>query len=147
MDKDFNNYVRFKDFCKFVKKHKKGKAYENVATKKQRGRVEVVWVKTDGNDSSFSSSDVFEDEIKGFWKEIDPERNCVVSVEAVYKFCAKEGGIAEDDVKPIIKKELDALGLLNADGDGTVTFKEFNKFFKQRRIHASMAEEEAKREL
>ena len=108
MDKDFNNYVRFKDFCKFVKKHKKGEAYEDV----------------DGNDSSFSSSDVFEDTIKGFWKKIDPERNCVVSIDAVCKFCSKEFGIDKDDVKPIIKKELDA------DGDGTVTFKEFNKFFK-----------------
>ena len=45
MDKDFNNHVRFKDFCKFCKKHAKGKAYEDV----------------DGKDSSLSSSDEFDE--------------------------------------------------------------------------------------
>ena len=96
MDPDFNNYVRFKDFCKFVKNHGKGKAYEDF----------------DGNDSSFSSSDVFEDVVKGFWKKIDPERNCVVSCDAVTQFFHNEWNIDEDALKPIIKGELDG------DGDG-----------------------------
>ena len=29
MDRDFRGYVRFKDFCKFIKKHRKGKAYDS----------------------------------------------------------------------------------------------------------------------
>ena len=61
MDKDFRNHVRFKDFCKFVKNHNKGKAYNE-------------------EDSSLSSSDIFEDIIRDLWREIDPERLCVVPI-------------------------------------------------------------------
>ena len=53
MDKDFRNAVRFKDFCKFVKNHRRGKAY-------------------DGTDSSLSSSDIFDDVVRGMWKKVDP---------------------------------------------------------------------------
>ena len=48
MDKDFRGHVRFKDFCKFVKKHLQGKAYESV----------------DYVDSSISSSEEYEQTIR-----------------------------------------------------------------------------------
>merc|ERR1719232_299995 len=50
MDKDFRNCVRFKDFCKFVKAYRRGKAY-------------------DGTDSSLSSSDIFDDVVRNMWKK------------------------------------------------------------------------------
>ena len=66
MDKDFRNQVRFKDFCKFVKKHKKGKAYEEI----------------DSPDSSMSSSEEVELKARETWRDIfDPERNCEVENE------------------------------------------------------------------
>ena len=49
MDKDFHNYVRFKEFKKFVKMFKEGKAYT-------------------GTDSSLSSSDVFDEIARELWK-------------------------------------------------------------------------------
>jgi len=57
MDSDFRGVVRFKDFCKFVKNHKKGKAY-------------------DDSDSSLSTSDFFDAILKNMWISVDPERNC-----------------------------------------------------------------------
>lgn len=64
MDKDFRGYARFKDFCKFVKKHKKGKAYDEVDDP--------------GPDSSMSSSEEVELHVRAIWKNyIDPERECV----------------------------------------------------------------------
>ena len=57
MDKDFRNVVRFKEFCKFVKAHRRGKAY-------------------DGTDSSLSSSDIFDDVVRTMWVKMDPERTC-----------------------------------------------------------------------
>ena len=48
-----------------------------------------------------------------------------MSCDTVIQFFHDEWHIDKDALKPIIKKELDG------DGDGTVTFKEFNKFFKQ----------------
>ena len=64
MDKDFRGHVRFKDMLKFSKKHLKGKAYESVDN----------W-----HDSTISSSEEYEQQIKDKWREIDPERNCKVT--------------------------------------------------------------------
>ena len=65
MDKDFRGKVRFKDFCKFVKKHKKGKAYDEIDNP--------------SSDSSISSSEEVEMHCRAIWKNyIDPERECVL---------------------------------------------------------------------
>ena len=62
MDKDFRNCVRFKDFCKFIKAYRLGKAY-------------------DGTDSSLSSSDIIDNGVRDMWKRMDPERTCKVSID------------------------------------------------------------------
>ena len=62
MDSEFRGHVRFKDFCRFVKKHRQGKAYE-------------------GSDSSISDSEIIDNFLKDQWREIDPERTCKVPVE------------------------------------------------------------------
>ena len=49
MDADFRGHVRFKDFCKFVKNWRKGKAYQD-------------------SDSSASTSDMVDDVLKEQWK-------------------------------------------------------------------------------
>ena len=67
MDKDFRNCVRFKDFCKFVKAYRQGKAY-------------------DGTDSSLSSSDIIDNGVRDMWKRMDPERTCKVSIDVCSDF-------------------------------------------------------------
>ena len=89
MDKDFRNCVRFKDFCKFVKAHRRGKAY-------------------DGTDSSLSSSDIFDDVVRDMWKRMDPERNCKVSIDHCTAFVVKELGIGADETfKKVVMDEMD----------------------------------------
>ena len=105
MDRDFRNMVRFKDFCKFVKNHKKGKAYHQT-------------------DSSLSTSDIFEDVMRDMWIKCDPNRDCKVSARAAQKFLSDEMGIDDNSaLKKTIMDEMDA------NHDGVITFKEFNKYF------------------
>ena len=105
MDKDFRNCVRFKDFCKFVKAYRRGKAY-------------------DGTDSSLSSSDIFDDVVRNMWKKMDPERTCKVSIDHCCEFVYKELNIADDGTfRKIIAEEMDE------NQDKEITFKEFDKFF------------------
>ena len=107
MDKDFNNCVRFKDFCKFVKAHRLGKAY-------------------DGTDSSISSSDIFNDVVREMWKKADPERNCKIPVDDCALIVSKEMGVTNDsNFKSAIMDEMDK------NHDGQITFKEFEKFFSK----------------
>ena len=64
MDSEFRNHVRFKDYCKFVKAHARGKAY-------------------DESDSSLSSSDYLDEALKDMWRQMDPERLCVLPIRQV----------------------------------------------------------------
>ena len=105
MDRDFRDFVRFKDFCKFVKNHKKGKAYHE-------------------NDSSLSTSDIFDDVMREMWMKCDPDRNCQVPIREAQKFISTEMGIDDNNaLKKTIMDEMDA------NKDGVITFKEFNKYF------------------
>ena len=61
MDSDFRGHVRFKDFCKFVKMNRQGRAYEDP-------------------DSSSSDSDLVDLAVKDLWQKIDPEHTCKVPV-------------------------------------------------------------------
>lgn len=78
MDKDFNNYVRFKDFCKFVKNHNKGKAYTS-------------------GDSSASDSGIFDEIMTQWWKDIDPERRCYVTLDHLLAWASKQWDFAAND--------------------------------------------------
>ena len=105
MDKDFHNCVRFKEFCKFVKAYRRGKAY-------------------DGTDSSLSSSDIFDDVVRTMWVKMDPERSCKVPIEHCINFVNKEMNIDDEGTfRKIIMDEMDE------NGDKLITFKEFDKFF------------------
>ena len=64
IDDNFRGHIRFKDFCKFVKNHRKGIAYED-------------------SDSSASTEEVFEEVVKEIWREMDPDRKCYVSIDVV----------------------------------------------------------------
>ena len=78
MDKKFNGYVRFKDYCKFVKKWHKGKAYDN------------DWF----SDSSLSLSDFFSDNDsdRERWHQMDPERTCHVHIDVCARqICERRG--------------------------------------------------------
>ena len=66
MDPEFRNCVRFKDFSKFIKAHKKGKAYG------ERPYSSL---------SSFSSSDANDVIAVDNWKKIDPQRKCQLTKE------------------------------------------------------------------
>ena len=73
MDKDYRGHVRFKDFCKFVKKHKKGKAYKAID-------------EPSSPDSSMFSSEEVDLHARAIWKNyIDPERECLVYTYKVVK--------------------------------------------------------------
>ena len=92
IDRDFRGHVRFKDFLKFVKRHLKGKAYDLV---------------DNYHDSSISSSELIEKTLRDSWREIDPERNCKVSYDAVANWFEKEFGLAKSDTMSIIGSDID----------------------------------------
>ena len=106
IDSEFRGHIRFKDFCKFVKNHKKGQAYED-------------------QDSSASTSDLEDVAIKEMWRDMDPERNCYISYETMTKQISKMVGMDVDmDAGRAICQDLDK------DNDGHITFKEFAKYCK-----------------
>ena len=110
MDKNFRNYVRFKDFCKFVKTHKKGKAYK-------------TYMDSDCGDSSMSSSEVFGIMMRDLWVKCDPQRTCSVPVRQVQQFVAEEITKCKFEDVEMLMKDMDY------NKDGNITFEEFNKFF------------------
>ena len=114
MDKDFNNYVTFKDFCKFVKKHAKGEAYDLV----------------DLSDSSFSwsSSEAHEDNTRDYWKIMDPERRCVVSIPTIIQFMDTHFGLGREAAEDMVVEDAAKQGL---NRDSMVTYKQFCKILKE----------------
>ena len=62
MDENFKGHVQFKNFCKYVKNHKKGKPCKEP-------------------DSSASTSEIFDDVMREYWNEMDPDRTCKISIE------------------------------------------------------------------
>ena len=58
------------------------------------------------------------------WKALDPERNCYITHETLYDYFKREMDIEKEVARALVEQDIDV------DGDGTITFKEFNKFFK-----------------
>ena len=93
MDKDYRGHVRFKDLCRFIKNHKRGKAYEKVDIK----------------DSSLSSSEEYDTTIRLEWEGttgLDPERNGRVSIYKVAEWIEPRFGIPKKNCIEIIAPEL-----------------------------------------
>ena len=74
MDRDFRNMVRFKDFCKFVKNHRKGKPYKDT-------------------DSSLSTSESYAQLVRDLWMQCDIERRCSVPISQALAFISQHMGI------------------------------------------------------
>ena len=65
MDHDYRGKVRFKDFCKFVKAHAKGIAYEEKAKVANEEKAK-------DSSHSISYSDIAEGVAREIWQELDP---------------------------------------------------------------------------
>ena len=114
MDSEFRNHVRFKDYCKFCKAHAKGKAYGD-------------------SDSSLSSSDYLDEALKDMWRQMDPERLCILPIKTVAIEMGKDYqyglGTSDEDVEFTILtlKKIK----MDANNDDMITFKEYSKAIKE----------------
>ena len=77
------------------------------------------------DDSISDSSDDCEDRVRDFWREIDFERRGVVPRVRIAEWFETKFGIAKEKTIGLISEDIDR------DRNGTITFKEFDKFVKK----------------
>ena len=106
MDRDFRDYVRFKDFCKFVKNHKKGKPYKDT-------------------DSSLSTSEGYVDMCRDMWMQFDMQRQCKVPISQALAYVIQHMQVENEE-----KLKADVLLEINANSvDQEITFQQFGRCY------------------